>query len=92
MFNEYLAKQETEQRLTTHDTPQQDGVTKQLNWTLLEHVQAMLHSAHLPKGLWVEALMQAVWLRNQTSTKGFKWATPYEAFTGTKPNLADIHE
>ena len=47
-----------------HDTPQENGITERLNHMLLEHVQAMLHAAQLPKGLWAEALMYAVWLKN----------------------------
>src|SRR5882724_8760974 len=52
----------------------------------------MLHAAHLPKGLWAEALMHAVWLKNCTSTKGLEKGTPYEALTNVKPDLAHTHE
>ena len=55
---------------------------------LLEHVRAMLHVAQLPKGLWAEALMYTVWLKNQTSTKALDKVIPYEALTRQKPNLA----
>ena len=54
---------------------------------LLEDIQAMLHVAQLPKGLWAEVLMYAVWLKKWTSTKALDKATPYEALTGHKPNL-----
>jgi len=63
-FDAHLIKQGTEQRLTAHDTPQENRIPKRLNRMLLEHVQAMLHAAQLPKGLWAEALMYAVWLKN----------------------------
>jgi len=50
-FRMHLAAQGVEWRLTIHDTPQQNGVTEQLNRTLLEKVHAMLHGAQLPKHL-----------------------------------------
>src|SRR5882724_8587078 len=52
----------------------------------------MLHASHLPKGLWAEALMHAIWLKNRSSTKGLDQGTPYEALTGSKPDLAHLHE
>ena len=59
-FSTHLARQGIEWRLTMHDTPQENGVAKRLNCTLLECVWAMLHVAQLPKGLWAEALMHVV--------------------------------
>ena len=75
-----------------HDTPQENGVTKRLNCTLLERVQAMLHMAQLPKGLWAEALMHVVWLKNRTLTRALDKSTPYQALTRRKPDLAATHE
>src|SRR5882724_5532757 len=75
-----------------HDTPQENGIAKRLNCMLLEHVQAMLHAAQLPKGLWAETLIYVVWLKNWMSTKALDKVTPYEALTRHKPNLAVAHE
>jgi len=52
----------------------------------------MLHAAQLHKGLWAEALMYAVWLKNQTSTKALEKVTPYQALTRHKPDLARAHK
>jgi transposase InsO family protein len=35
-FTEFLCNQGTECRLTTHDTPQHNGVAESLNWRILE--------------------------------------------------------
>jgi len=40
-FDEHLAAAGTAWRLTTHDTPQLNGVTERLNRMLLEHVRAL---------------------------------------------------
>jgi transposase InsO family protein len=58
-FNEHLAAAGTAQQLTTHDTPQLNGVTEQLNQTLLECIHALWHVTELPKTLWGEALHHA---------------------------------
>jgi len=91
-FSTHLATHRTERTLTVHDTPQENGVTERLNHTILEKVHAMLHSVQLPKYLWGEALMHAMWLKNQTSTKALQATTPLQALTGTKPDLSKLQE
>jgi len=46
-FSNFLKEQGTERRLTTHDTPQHNGIAESLNRRLVECVQAIL------RGLWV---------------------------------------
>ena len=87
-FRDYLASKGTERRLTTHDSPQQNGKAERLNRTLVEHVRAMLFDAKLPKFLWGEALMHATFLRNRTTTRNTPASTPLEKATGIKPDLS----
>jgi hypothetical protein len=54
-FSKFLKTQGTEHCLTTHDTPQHNGVAESLNRRLLEHMCAILHHSRLPKHLWGEA-------------------------------------
>jgi len=63
-----------------------------LNRTLLEKVRAMLHTANLPGSLWGEALKNAIWLKNQTSTQALGRKTLFEAFNESKPDLWNLHE
>ena len=91
-FTKFLQEQGTERRLTTHDTPQHNGVAESLNRRLLERVRAMLHAADLPKNLWGEAINHAVWLKNRTSTRVLGNVTPYERLYGDKPNLGGVPE
>lgn len=51
-FDQHLAKQGTERRVTVHDTPEYNGVAERLNRTIITKVRAMLHDAQLPKFLW----------------------------------------
>jgi transposase InsO family protein len=50
-FDQHLAATGTVRQLTTHDTPQLNGVVECLNRTLLEHIWAFTHTSSLPKML-----------------------------------------
>jgi hypothetical protein len=52
----------------------------------------MLHASDLPKSLWAEVAMHAVWLKNRLSTRALLNKTPYEALTRKKPDLSGLHE
>jgi len=74
-------------KLTIHHTPEEDGVSKRLNRTLMEKVRAMLIASGLSIFLWGEALFHACYLKNQMSTKALNGRTPFEAVTGKVPDL-----
>ena len=59
-FDTHMKAQSTIRSLIMHDTPKENGVTKQLNRTLLEHTRAMLLMAQLPKNLWPEMIHHAI--------------------------------
>ena len=87
-----MAEAGTIQHLTIHDTPEHNGIRERVNRTLLERVQAMLHTSGLPKFLWGEAINHAIYLKDHTLTKALDGKTPYEAFHGQKPNLHGLPE
>jgi hypothetical protein len=72
--------------------PQHNGVAESLNRRILERVCAMLHHAGLPKNLWGEATLFAVWLKNCTSTKALGQVTPFKWLNKYKPNFKDVPE
>jgi transposase InsO family protein len=67
-FTKFLQEQGTERRLTTHDTPQHNGVAESLNRRLVERIRAFLIQSGLPKMLWAEAAQFVIWLKNRTPT------------------------
>ena len=89
-FTKYLKSKGTEHRMTVHDTPEHNGVAEWLNWTLAEHVRAMLHASSLPKSLWGEAMMHAMWLKNCLSTHRLGNKTPYEVLYNKRPDLQKL--
>jgi hypothetical protein len=90
-FSAHLKKVGTARRLTVHDTLEYNGVSERLNRTLLEKVRAMLHESHLPRFLWGEALMHAVYVKNRTWTQSLNNTTPFELLTGAKPDMSNMH-
>lgn len=91
-FRSHLEQRGIESKLSVHDTSQEAGVSERLNRTLMEKVRAMLIASGLPRFLWGEAVMHAVWLKNRTSTKALGGRTPWAAATGAVPDMSGIPE
>ena len=86
-FTSYLTKEGIKHELTTPHTPQQNGIAERLNRTLIEGVRTMLADSKLPHQFWAEALSTIVYLRNRSPTKVVEGITPFEAWSGSKPNV-----
>jgi hypothetical protein len=91
-FTVYPKSKGTVQKLTVHNTPQQNGVAKRRNRTIIERVRALLHASGLPRFLWGEAARHVVWLMNCTTTKAVDGKAPHEAAFGDKLNLKHVRE
>ena len=50
--------------LTTPYNPQQNGVAKRKNRTIMEATREMLHDQHLPMNLWEKATRTAMYVHN----------------------------
>ena len=73
-------------------SPSQNGIAEHYNRTLLELIRAMLLAKGLPPFLWDEAVSHAVYIRNRSPTRALKGKTPYEAWTGKKPDVSHFRE
>ena len=71
-------------------TPQQNGVAKCMNRTIMETVHSMIHSAGLPLSFWAEAVNPAVYLRNRSPTSSLKDSRPYEYWHNEKPDISHL--
>ena len=67
---------------TVRDTPQQNGVAKRMNRTILEKVRCMLSNAGLGKEFWAEAVTYACHLINRLPSAAINGKTPMEMWTG----------
>ncbi|CAI7733347.1 unnamed protein product, partial [Closterium sp. NIES-54] len=76
--------------VTTPYTPQQNGAAERLNRTLVEAVRSLLQHSKLGSEWWGEASSLAAWIRNRLPMKVLPGTTPFEAWSGTKPNLSRL--
>jgi len=74
--------------LTVPRKPEQNGVSKRMNRTLLEKARCIIHGAGLPKELWGEAILTATYLLNINPTRALNdRSTPFELWHKKKPKL-----
>ena len=86
-FEAHLRAEGVRHEVTIPKNPEQNGVAERMNRTLVETVRSMLSHAKLPHKFWGEALSTAAYLRNRSPTKAVDGMTPYEAWTGEKPQV-----
>ncbi|GJV61691.1 putative ribonuclease H-like domain-containing protein [Tanacetum coccineum] len=69
-------------------TPQQNGIAKRKNRTLIEAIRTMLADSKLLTTFWVEAVNTACYVQNRVLVIKPHNKTPYELFLGRKPALS----
>ncbi|GAU36545.1 hypothetical protein TSUD_277510 [Trifolium subterraneum] len=86
-FDEFCRNHGIKRQLTTTYTPQQNGVSKRKNRTLMDIVRSMIAGKNVPKVFWPEAVKWATHIMNRSSTLSVKNITPKEAWSGVKPSV-----
>ncbi|GJU35902.1 putative ribonuclease H-like domain-containing protein [Tanacetum coccineum] len=71
-------------------TPQQNGVAKRKNMTLIEAARTMLADSFLPNTFWAEAVSTACYVLNRVLVTKPQNKTPYELITGKIPIISYI--
>lgn len=89
-FENFLSKHGIVHQTSTPYTPEHNGMAERMNRTLVERARCMLFYANLEKRLWAEALATAAYIINRSPTKSLEGKTPYELWTGKKPNLSHM--
>ena len=89
-FRDHLRQSGIRHETTVPKTLEQNGTAERFNRTLMETVRAMLGDSRLPKRFWAEALATAAYLRNRSPTKALASMTPYEAWTGERPQVQHL--
>ncbi|GJT30002.1 retrovirus-related pol polyprotein from transposon TNT 1-94 [Tanacetum coccineum] len=72
-------------------TPQQNGVIKRQNRTLVEASRTMLIFSKVPLFLWAEAINTACYTQNRSLIRLRYNKTPYELMHDKKPDLSFLH-
>ena len=87
---EFCAAEGIVHEFTAPYTHQQVGVAERSHWTILERAQCMLKDAGLPGEFWAEAVGTACYLKNLTSSHCHPGKTPFEIWTGRRPDVAHL--
>uniref|UniRef100_A0A2N9HMZ2 Integrase catalytic domain-containing protein n=1 Tax=Fagus sylvatica TaxID=28930 RepID=A0A2N9HMZ2_FAGSY len=73
-----------------HCTPEQNGVAERKHRHIVETGLTMLFHARLPKNLWIEAFMTAVYLINRLPSSKLAMDTPFFKLHGVHPDYNSL--
>ena len=89
-FRDLMVKNKIKHEMSAPYSSHQNGTAERSWRTLFETARCLLLQAGLPKNLWTYALRTASYTRNRCFSSRAK-STPYQLFTGKKPNLKGMH-
>ncbi|GKE39630.1 putative ribonuclease H-like domain-containing protein, partial [Tanacetum coccineum] len=87
-MNEFCEKKGIKMEFSVARTPQQNGVAKRRNSTLIEAARTMLADSKLPTIFWAEAVNTACYVQNRVIIVKPHNKAPYELFRGGTPTLS----
>ncbi|GJU97693.1 retrovirus-related pol polyprotein from transposon TNT 1-94 [Tanacetum coccineum] len=87
VMNEFCEKKGIKREFSVARTPQQNGVAKRRNRTLIEAARTMLADSKLPTIFWAKAVNTACYVQNRVIIVKPHNKTPYELFRGRTPAL-----
>ena len=79
-FKELCKDSGIKRELSTPYNPQQNGIAKRKNTTIMEAARAMLHVQDLPMHLWEKAARTTVYVQNRTPHRVLENKTPEEVY------------
>lgn len=88
IFNQLCKAEGIAKHRTIIKTPQQNGLAKRMNITILERVTCMLFSSGLSKSFWVEATVTTMYHINISSSSTINFKTPQKMWS-RKPSRYD---
>nr|GFB28532.1 hypothetical protein [Tanacetum cinerariifolium] len=91
VLKEYCNTVGISHQMSSVRTPQQNGVVKRRNQTLVEAARTMLIFSLAPLFLWAEAIATACFTQNRSIIHSRFNKTPYELINGRKPDISFLH-
>ena len=89
-FDEFCKNEGIVRHRTVRGTPQQNGVAKRMNRTLLERARCMLSNCGLSKDFWSEAINMACYLVNRSPSTAIECKTPFEVWSGAPAGYSNL--
>ena len=88
-FNDMIVEEGFTLEVTGSNNSKQNGLAERPHRTLAQMVRCVLHSAGLGPEYWSYALIHCVYVKNRLPHASIS-KSPYEAFTGLKPQLENL--
>ncbi|GJT23570.1 putative ribonuclease H-like domain-containing protein, partial [Tanacetum coccineum] len=89
VMSEFCEKKDIKKEFSVARTPQQNGVAKRRNRTLIEAARTMLANSKLPTTFWAEAVNIACYVQNRVLVVKPHNKTPYELCRGKFDGKSD---
>eukprot|EP00794_Sanderia_malayensis_P006415 gene6415-7146_t len=89
-FRNLLIRNKIKHETSAPYSPHQNGTVERAWRSLFDMARCLLIESNLPKTLWTYAVMTAAFIRNRCFNPRLD-KTPYEALTGKKPDLSNMH-
>nr|GEW98177.1 ribonuclease H-like domain-containing protein [Tanacetum cinerariifolium] len=86
-MNQFCQMKEIKREFSVARTPQQNGVAKKKNRTLIETARSMLADSLLPTTFWAEVVNTACYVQNRVLVTNPHNKTTYELLISRSPNL-----
>ena len=87
-FDRYYSENGIRRDKTVPGTPQENGVSKRMNKTIMERARCMRLHAGLPLQFWADAVDTVVYLINRGLSSSLDGGIPEEEWTGKKVNYS----
>jgi hypothetical protein len=89
-FNQFCLEHGVDQQFSAPCVPQQNGVVKRKNHTLVEMARMMLDEHRTPKRFWADAINTACYISNQIFLRSILHLTPFELCFGRKHSISHL--
>ncbi|GJR42594.1 retrovirus-related pol polyprotein from transposon TNT 1-94 [Tanacetum coccineum] len=90
-LNAFFKEEGIEHQTSTPRTPEQNGVVKRRNRTLVEAARTMLSASKLPLFFWAEAIATACYTQNRSIIIPTHEKTAYHIINDRKPSIKHLH-
>ena len=89
-FKNYCKSEGIVRHYTVPYTPQQNGVAKRMNMTIISRAHCMLSNAGLHRRFWAEAASTACYLINRSPSIALNKKTPIEVWSGSPADYSQL--
>lgn len=89
-FKKIMLENKIKHETSAPRSPHQNGTAERQWRTIFDMARCMLVESGLPKQLWTYAVMSAAYIRNRCFNARLG-KTPFEAVTGFRPNVSNMH-